>query len=116
MSKKRGTWAIALPLSTALAWYKKTAGKCLRFAGRIVDQLLMVGAENQFDVVRVMNVSHPFRADFAGKRVELREFTKILRIGDRIRVFCNDGVLVAEKISETQFKEIHAETMAEFVH
>ena len=76
----------------------------------------MVGRENQFEVARVMNVSHPLYVDFAGKRVELREFTKLLRTGDRIRVLCDDGVLVAEKISQTQFKLIHTETMTELVH
>ena len=54
--------------------------------------------------------------DFAGKPAELTEFIKALSIGDRIRVFCYDGVVVAKKISQTQFKEIHAETMAESVH
>ena len=76
----------------------------------------MVGRENQSEVARVVNVSHPAHVDFARKSVELRELTKVLRIGDRIRVFCDDGVLVAEKISETEFKLIHAETMAELVH
>jgi hypothetical protein len=46
----------------------------------------------------------------------LTEFIKTLSIGDRIRVFCDDGVVVAEKISQTQFKEIHVEIMAELVH
>jgi hypothetical protein len=31
-------------------------------------------------------------------------------------VLCDDGVLVAEKISETQFKLIHAEMMTDLVH
>jgi hypothetical protein len=31
-------------------------------------------------------------------------------------VLCDDGVVVAEKISETQFNIIRAETMAEVVH
>jgi hypothetical protein len=76
----------------------------------------MVRRENQFEVARVMNVSHPLDVDFAGERVELREFAKVLSIGDRIRVLCDDGVLVAEKISQTQFKLIHTETMTELVH
>ena len=116
MSKKCEIWAVGLPLSAVLDWYKTTAGRYRRFADRIVDQLRMVGRENQFEVARVMNVSHPLHADFAGKRVELREFTKVLSIGDRIRLLCDDGVLVAEKISETQLKVIHAETMAELIH
>jgi hypothetical protein len=98
-----------------LDWCKRTAGKYRQFAGRVEDQLRMVGRENQFEIARVMNVSHPLHADFAGKRVELRELIKMLSIGDRIRVLCDDGVLVAEKISQTQFKVIHAETMAELV-
>jgi hypothetical protein len=48
--------------------------------------------------------------------VALPEFIKTLSIGDRIRVFCDDGVVVAEKISQTQFKEIYVEVMAELVH
>jgi hypothetical protein len=63
-----------------------------------------------------MNGSHPLHADLAGECVELREFAKKLNIGDRIRVLCDDGVLVAEKVSETQFKLIHAEMIAELVH
>jgi hypothetical protein len=54
--------------------------------------------------------------DFAGEPVALTEFIKTLSIGDRIRVFCDDGVVVAEKISQTQFKEIHVEMMADLVH
>jgi hypothetical protein len=76
----------------------------------------MVGRENPFEVERVLNVSHPLHVDFSGKRVELRDFTDVLSIGDRIRVLCDDGVLVAEKISETQFKLIHAEPMTDLVH
>ena len=76
----------------------------------------MAGQENRLEVARVMNVSHPFQVDFAGKPVELSEFIKVLSIGDRIRVFCDDGVVAAEKISEMRFKLIHTETTAELVH
>ena len=76
----------------------------------------MVERENQFEVARVMNSSDPLYVDFAGKRLELREFIKLLRIGDRIRVFCDDGVFVAEKISETQFTLIHSQMLTELVH
>ena len=116
MWKKREIWAVGLLLSAVLDWCKRTAGRYRWFVGRIADQLLMVGRENQFEVARVMNVGHPSHAELAGKRVELREFAKALSIGDRIRVLCDDGVLVAEKISETQLKVIHVETMAELVH
>jgi len=76
----------------------------------------MAGRENQSDLAPVMNTSDPLYVDFAGKRVELKEFIKLLKIGDRIRVLCDDGVLVAEKISETQFALIHAQMMTELVH
>jgi hypothetical protein len=114
MSANRGIWAVGLPLSAVLDWCKKTVGRYRRVAGRIADQSLLVGRENQF--ARAMNVSQPLLADLAWERVELKEFTKALSIGDRIRVLCDDGVLVAEKISETQFKFIHAEMMTDLVH
>jgi hypothetical protein len=116
MWKKRRICALGLSLSAVLDWCKRTAGGSRRFARRIADQLRMVERENQFEVARVMNVSQTLHADFAGKRVELREFIKVMSIGDRLRVLCDDGLLVAEKISETQFKLIHAETMGELVH
>jgi hypothetical protein len=116
MSTKRGIWEVGLPLSVMLEWCKRTVGRFRRVPGRIADQSRLVGRENQFEATRVMNLSHPLHADLAEKCVELKEFTKVLSIGDRIRVLCDDGVLVAEKISETQFKVIHAEMMAELVH
>jgi hypothetical protein len=116
MSKKRGIWAVGSPLSPVRDLCKRTADRCRRFAGRIANQLRIAGRENQLEVARVTNVSHPSYVDFAGKPVELKELIRVLRVGDRIRVYCDDGVVVAEKISQTQFKEIHAETMAELVH
>jgi hypothetical protein len=115
MSKKRGIWAVGVPLSAVLNLCKKTADRCRRFAGRIADQLRMAGQENRLEVARVMNVSHPFQVDFAGKPVELSEFIKVLSIGDRIRLLCDDGLLVAEKISETQCKVIHSEMVDKLV-
>jgi hypothetical protein len=79
MSKKRRIWAVGLRLSAVLDWCKRTAGEYRRFAGSIADQLGMVGRENQFEVARVLNVSYPLHVDFAGERVELREFAKLCR-------------------------------------
>jgi hypothetical protein len=115
MSASRGIWAVGLPLSAVLDWCKKTIGRYRRVAGRIADQSRRVGCKNQFEAA-AMNASHPLLADLAWERLELKEFTKALSIGDRIRVLCDDGVLVAEKISETQFKFIHAEMMTDLVH
>jgi hypothetical protein len=116
MSKKRGNWDAGMRLSGVLDWCQRIAAKYQQFAGRISNQLRMVGRENRFEVQPIMNVSHPLHAHCSGKSIELREFTKLLRVGDRIRMFCDDGVLIAEKISQTQFKIIHAETAAELVH
>jgi hypothetical protein len=116
MSKKFGIWAVGLPLSAVLNWYRRTAGRYRRLARGIARQLRMMGRRKQFEAAEVIKVSPPFHADFAGSPVELGEFTRVLSVGDRIRVLCDDGVLVAEKISETQFRVIHAQTMAELVH
>jgi hypothetical protein len=116
MSKKLGIWAVGQPLFAVLDWYRRIAGRYRRLARRIGYQLKMAGRGKQFEAAEVIKVSPPFHADFSGGPVELREFTRVLSIGDRIRVLCDDGVLVAEKISETQFRVIHAQTMAELVH
>jgi hypothetical protein len=55
-----------------------------------------------------MNSSKMVQLDFAGGLVELKKFTEVMRIGDRIRAFCDDGVIEAEKISPTRFKVIYA--------
>ena len=71
--------------------------------------------ENQFEIERTTTNSQ-LQLDFASELVELKEFAKILNIGDHIRVFCDDGVLVAEKVSQTQFKVLYSETISERVH
>jgi hypothetical protein len=116
MSKRRGIWAPGLTLSAARDWCKRALAKYQRFAGKIANQLRPVGRENRLEVGRVLSASHPMRIDLGGNCVELGEFVQVLNIGDRIRVLCDDGVLVAEKISQTQLKVIQAERMAEIVH
>lgn len=116
MSKKDEIWAVGMLASAVLEWCKRIVVRYRRFAGGIPDRLPIAERENQLTVASVMNVGLPIHVDFAGKRVELREFIKVLSIGDRVRLFCDDGVLVAEKISETRFKFIHNEIMAEFIH
>ena len=115
MLKRRGIW-VGVPLSAVLGLCKRTAHRCRRFAGRIADQFRTPRRENQLEVTSVVNVSHCLPVDFFGKPVALTEVVKTLSVGDRIRVFCDDGVIVAEKISQTQFKELHVEIMAELVH
>src|SRR5215471_12869109 len=116
MSKRSENWAASLSASATLDWCQRLVGKFLLLAGRIADQLRMAGRKNRFEVGRIMSPSHPIQVDLAGMRVELMEFVRTLNIGDRVRMFCDDGVLVAEKISQTQLRIIQAETMAEGVH
>lgn len=116
MSKKYEIRAVGAPLSAVLDLCKRAADRCRRFANRIADQFRMARREDRIEVARVLKASHPIQADFTGKAVDLKEFVKTLNIGDRIRVFCDDGIVLAEKISQTQFREINAETMSEMVH
>ena len=55
-----------------------------------------------------MNGHETVQVDFAGGLVGFKEFAEALRVGDRIRAFCDDGVIEAEKISPTRFKLIYA--------
>jgi hypothetical protein len=82
---------------------------CKRAAGR----LGMTHREKQPQVVQVMR---PVHVDFIGNSVELGQLALALRIGDRVRVHCNDGLLVAEKVSETQFKLLDSKPTADLIH
>jgi hypothetical protein len=110
MSKRRGICA-SLPLA-ALDWCKKAAGRYWRLASGIVCSIADGRRADEFEVSLPKN---PVQVDFCGDPSELREFIKVLSIGDRIRVLCDDGLLVAEKISETQCKVIHSEMMDKLV-
>jgi len=108
MSKRYGIPRIHALLSGLLNWCKRTAESHSQGTD---------GSRNgEFDAVPLTNVSHLFQADFRGQPMELKRFVNGLSIGDRIRVLCDDGVLVAEKISETQFKLVHSQMMSKFVH
>ena len=48
--------------------------------------------------------------------IRFNELIDVLRARKRIQVLCDDGVIVAEKISQTQFKLIHCQAMSELVH
>lgn len=68
----------------------------------------MVGPKDTFGVARPGNASETVRIDFVTGLVEFKKFAEVMPIGDRIRAFCDDGVLEAEKISPTRFKVIYA--------
>jgi len=96
MSKKRRIWGFGSALSAVQDWCKRTTGRYSRVAD--ADPSRMVGREVVRPIVQV---------DFDGGLVEFKQFTKVLRIGDRVRVFCDDGVIEAEKISPKLFKLIY---------
>ena len=103
MPKRCGIEGISLALLAALDWCKRTAG--------IVWSNTPGHRNDQVEGGQSTKVGRPVQIE---SRVE--ELTKALNIGDRIQVLCDDGVLVAEKISQTQFELIHAQMLSELVH
>lgn len=116
MSKGYGIWRRRVPLSAALNRCRRTVGRYWRFASRIVWTITTRRRRDQLEVTRPTYINHPLQAGSCQQPMELEEFINVLGIGDRIRVFCDDGVLVAEKVSQTQFKLIHCQTISELVH
>ena len=116
MSESHRLRDIGCAFSAALRGCKAAAAGCWRRAVGVMRAAASCRRGNLFEAVRLADAGHPLRIDFSGRRVELQELINVLSIGDRLRVLCDDGVLVAEKISETQFKLIHSETMWKLVH
>jgi hypothetical protein len=116
MSKRCAIWGIRLSLLAALDWCKRTAGRYWPFSGGTVWSIAPGHQHDQVERAQSTNVGHPVQIDFCGECIDLKEFMKASNIGDRIRVLCDDGVLLVEKISQTQFKLIHAQMLSELVH
>ena len=75
------------------------------------------GGENDpFEVGSLTNGQDGLRLNWREDRMELDEFLKSVCIGDRIRVLCDDGVLVAEKVSQTQFELVDSQLLSRFIH
>jgi hypothetical protein len=72
--------------------------------------------EQQIEFAKSPLSAGALQIDFSDESRELKEIIKALSVGDRFRVFCDDGVLLLEKISQTQCKIIHSQVVAEFVH
>ena len=116
MSKRCGIWGVSSLLSDALGWCKRTTGRYWTFFGGIIWSTAPSRRHDQVEGVQSTTVGHPDQIYSCGARVELKEFMKVLGVGDRVRVLCDDGVLVAEKISQTQFKLIDSQKASELVH
>lgn len=107
---------MGLLLSAMLDRWKRTAARHWRCVSRIVRPTVGGYGSDPFESVRPVNVGQPPRIGLCGEDIELKELIRMLNIGDRIRILCDDGVLVAEKISQTQFKLIDSQRMSKFVH
>jgi hypothetical protein len=96
-------------------WTAGTAGRYCRFAGGIASRPRTVGRENIFEIAQPINAGNTVQVELDGELVEFSELIEVLRIGDRVRVFCDDGVIEAEKISPTRFKLIYAAQTSESI-
>lgn len=114
MSKRSGIWRISVPLSAGLDKCKQKVRRYWRVAGGIVSSLSQ--RLDLFEVERWAKANHPSQKACGQGSMELQEFIKVLSIGDRIRVLCDDGVLVAEKISQNQFKLIECRAASKLIH
>jgi hypothetical protein len=104
---KGGIWGSGVLLSVLLEGWERTVRVYRRFAVRFVDQSRTIRQENSFAVARPTNDFKTVQIDLGGGIAKFEEFSKAMRIGDRIRAFCNDGVIEAEKVSQTRFKLIY---------
>ena len=107
MWKEREIPTVNSPLSAVSDRCKRIADTFRRFAVGIVRSITGRRQEPQFDVAEAGSIMHD---------IELKESLKLLSIGDRLRVFCNDGIIVVEKISQTQVKLVHSQAITELVH
>jgi hypothetical protein len=105
---KGGIWRNGVLLSAVLEGWERTVRVYRRFAVRDVDQSQTIRQDNSFAVARPTNDVKSVQIDLRGGIGEFEEFTKAMRIGDRFRAFCNDGVIEAEKVSQTRFKLIYS--------
>lgn len=116
MSKKREMKSISSWLGVTLDWCRRTARRSLCRTRRVTFSTVDDHTNEQFEVGSLTKVKDGLQVHFRGNRMEFDEFSQSLSIGDRIRVLCDDGVLIAEKISPTQFELIHSQGISPFIH
>lgn len=116
MSKKRELPSTISPLSVTWDWCKSTAGRYLLWAQRAMFSTAGRCHSNEFEVGRLTKGTDRLQIDLRGGRIEFDRFFDSLNAGDRVRILCDDGVLVVEKKSQTQLELVHAEAMAHLVH
>ncbi len=116
MSERRKISSIGLLLSAMVGRCKRTAARHWQCLSRIIWPTMDGHGSDPFESVRPVNVAPPPRIGFCSEDIELKELIRLLTIGDRIRILCDDGVLVAEKMSQTQFKLIDSQRVSKLVH
>src|SRR2546421_12808302 len=108
MSKRRGNGRIKLPLPVALDMCKTTVGRSWQFFRRVFRSIAARTRHDHLKVDLITDVSHSLLTDSSFRQnMELEEVVKGLKIGERIRVHCDYGGVVAGKNSQTPFELIH---------
>lgn len=115
MSNKR-EMSFRSSLRVTLDLCKWAKNKYLRWTKRATLSTVDDRANEQFEIGSLTKIKGRLHVDLGSHRMEFERFCQSLSIGDRIRVLCDDGVLVAEKISPTQFRPIHSQAMSQFTH
>jgi hypothetical protein len=118
MSKRRRIWRIGFLLSVALQKCQATAVRCWRSVTGIVWAIAprCRRRHNQLEVARPMEIGHLLHMGSCLQPVDLVDLLDVLSIGDRIRILCDDGVVVAEKTSPTRFELIQCQVMSDLIH
>jgi hypothetical protein len=99
-----------------LEGWQRTVRVFRRFAAGVVGQSRTIRQENTFAVARPTNDFKTVQVDLRGGIAEFEKFIKAMRIGDRVRAFCDDGVIEAEKVSQTRFKLIYSLETTGLIH
>src|SRR5260370_9310435 len=96
---------------------KTTMGRSWQFFLRVFRSITARARHDHLKVDLITDVSHSLLTDSScWQNMEFEEVVKVLNIGDRIPVLCDDGLVVAEKISNTQFNQIHYQMISGLIH
>jgi len=105
---KGGFWGGGVLRSTVLEVWRRTVGIFQRFAVGVAGQSgPIIRQENSSTFARPTDDFKTVEVELRGGIAEFEQFTKAMRIGDRVRAFCTDGVIEAQKVSQTRFKVIY---------
>jgi hypothetical protein len=116
MSIKREIRSRSSLLSVSLDRCKRIVERYLRERRKAMLSAADGGENDPYEVGSLTNGQDGLPVNLGEDRMGFDEFLKSLSIGDRIRVLCEDGVLVAEKVSQTQFELVDSQVLARFIH